>query len=114
MLKKINSENRIWKAFYIFAIIASLLLLGFGIGCIMCSCKATEADASILTEYDKAIFVCDFRPTKTENPNVGYSSIIDVADYTTYSHGVVEITATDGRIYRTHISNVVLYSSEDN
>lgn len=110
MLKKINSENRIWKAFYIFATIASVSLVLIVISCMFCSCESSNNKC----KYDKAKFVCDFRPTKTENSNVEYSSFIDVAYYVTYSHGVIEITATDGRKYRTHISNVVLYSSEDN
>lgn len=109
-LRLINSENRIWRAFYIFVTIASVSLILIAISYMFCSCGSSNNKC----KYDKAIFVCDFRPTKTENPNVVYSSIIDVADYMTYSHGVIEITATDGRIYRTHISNVVLYSSEDN
>ena len=110
MLKKINSENRIWRAFYIFAITASMLLLGFGIGCIMCSCKATEAEASILTEYDKAIFVCDFRPTESLNSTDAHT--IDVADYTHISNGMIKIVAKDGRAFYTHGSNVILYTSE--
>ena len=106
MLKKINSENRIWRAFYIFATIASVSLVLIAISCMFCSCKSSNNKC----KYDRAKFVCDFRTYSNDE----YSSFIDVADYTTYSHGVVEITSTDGRIYRTHISNVVLYSLEDN
>ena len=107
MLKKIDSENRIWKAFYIFATIASISLVLIAISCMFCSCESGNNEC----KYDRAKFVCDFRVV-TENSNVGYNSFIDVADYTTYSHGVIEITATDGKIYRTHISNVILYTSE--
>lgn len=107
VLKKINSENRIWKAFYIFATIASVSLVLIVISCMFCSCESSNNKC----KYDRAKFVCDFR---TINSNDEYSSYIDVADYMTYSNGVIEITATDGRIYRTHISNVVLYSLEDN
>lgn len=106
ILKRINLENRIWKAFYIFATIASVSLVLIAISCMFCSCESGNNNC----KYDSAKFVCDFR---TIDSNDKYSSYIDVADYTTYSNGVIEITATNGRIYRTHISNVVLYSSED-
>ena len=109
-LRLINSENRIWRTLYIFAITASILLLGIGIGYIMCSCKATKAEASILTEYDKAVFVCDFRPTESLNSINAHT--IDIVDYTHTSNGMIKIVAKDGRVFYTHGSNVILYTSE--